>query len=124
MSRIFSVVMPKWRDDFPEVHYTRGKTPFSPEVTKVVCIEDLIEFLVERCHHTMHVVCSNSDSPCGIKDMSKEDIVVIEVRRRDKETGEVEVGIILAIEAFLFVNPDVNKVKGALDESRSALPFQ
>ena len=72
----------------------------------------------------MHVVCSNSDSPCSIKDMPNEDIVVIEVCWRDRETGKVEVGIILAIEASLFVIPDVNKGKGALDESRLALPFQ
>ena len=107
-----------------EVLHTGRKAFASFEFTEILSTENVIESFVIGQHHTMQIVCTDSDSPCRIVDMTNENVVMSLMHRRDGKAGEVEVSVFPFLQFSLLVVPRVIVSLGALQESGFALTLQ
>ena len=118
------VVEPLRGEEFPEVDCCARKTVTPPEFTKVLIAEDVLELLVKRDDHAVQIVCACSDSPCHVKDVTNENVVVSLMYRRGNKTRVVEVGVSPVILVSLLVDSCVHVGLRALHDSGLDLTLQ
>ena len=119
-----NAVEPLRGEELPEVLCCRWKAFTSPEFSKVLVTEDVGESFVKGDDNAVQVVCSCSDSPCDIKDMSNKDVGVSLMYRRDGKTGVVAVGVLSVPAISLHVDSRVYISLRALHNSGTALALQ
>ena len=119
-----NVVEPLRGEEFPEIDCCLRKTVTPLEFTKVLIAEDVIESFVKREDHAVQVLRACSDSPCHVRDVTDENVVVSLMYRRGGKTRVVEVGVSPVILVSLLVESCVHVGLRALHDSGLDLTLQ